>query len=112
MTDPINSNVVQWLECACTSAECSVRFSLDRGTLEDDPEIYVSTCLASRFNFWERLVIGLKYIFVGFSRKTFAETILEHGELEKLSRLLHIYFMIHKLRIGMRKQKQELEDDS
>jgi hypothetical protein len=75
------------ISCSCTSDEHSVVFKFD------EEDLYVVTFLQTG-TFWDRIVIGIKYI-LGFKSRygEFSETILNKKEAEKLKKLIDQYLL-------------------
>ncbi len=56
---PLPDMKTDYLECSCFSPEHRLSFVYD----EEDNEIYVSVFLSQYHNFFERVWIGIKYVF-------------------------------------------------
>jgi hypothetical protein len=76
-----------YIDCSCHGPNHMIRFQ------HDNEFLYIDTQLSSKFGFWKRLWIGLKYIFnLGSdSYYNWNDTLLRKEEVKPLSDFINSY---------------------
>ena len=85
----------EYYECSCDSDEHLLRFTYfvdPTDEIIDEPELYLNVFLDTRYGFWKRLWMGLKYAF-GYKCKYghFGSWIMKPEDLDRLEALLAKY---------------------